>query len=53
MTRAEWLSKKHKELDSQITALESERTLNRGAEHKVLLQDLKKQRLKLKTELEC
>jgi uncharacterized protein YdcH (DUF465 family) len=51
MTRKQWLIKKHRELDEQVTSLEQERTTNRGSEHKALLVDLKKQRLAVKTEL--
>jgi uncharacterized protein YdcH (DUF465 family) len=52
MTRLDWLRKKHAELDSLIQQLEQERSTNRSVEHKALLQDLKKQRLAVKTELE-
>lgn len=51
MTRLEWVTKKHRELDARIEALEAERTTIRSAEHKALLSDLKKQKLQLKTEL--
>lgn len=51
MTRKEWLEKKHRELDQQVTQLEQERLWNRSAEHKALLTDIKKQRLAVKTEL--
>ncbi len=51
MTRKEWLIKRHRELDAQVTQLEYERLTNRSAEHKALLTYLKKQRLALKTEL--
>jgi uncharacterized protein YdcH (DUF465 family) len=51
MTRSEWLTKRHRELDAQVEQLEVERKHNRSAEHKALLVDLKKQRLALKTEL--
>lgn len=51
MTRLEWLTKKHKELDTRVTALEAERDKHRSFEHKALLTDLKKQRLQVKAEL--
>ncbi len=51
MTRIEWLTKRHRELDAQVVQLEAEREHNRSAEHKALLVDLKKQRLAVKTEL--
>jgi uncharacterized protein YdcH (DUF465 family) len=51
MTRIEWLNKKHRELDDQVTRLEAEREHNRSAEHKALLVDVKKQRLAIKTEM--
>jgi len=51
MTRIEWLSKRHRELDVQVTELEQEREHIRSAEHKALLVDLKKQRLAVKTEM--
>lgn len=51
MTRIEWLAKRHRELDAQVAQLEAEREHNRSAEHKALLQDLKKQRLAAKTEM--
>lgn len=51
MTRAEWLLKKHSELDLQIQQLELERKHIRSTEHKALLVDLKKQKLAIKTEL--
>jgi len=52
MTRIEWLTKRHRELDAQVVQLEAEREHNRTAEHKALLVDLKKQRLAAKTEIE-
>jgi uncharacterized protein YdcH (DUF465 family) len=52
MTRNDWLIKKHRELDAQITELENQRERIRTAEHKAVLVDLKKQRLALKQELE-
>lgn len=52
MTRQDWLKKKHRELDDTITALEAQRDIIRSPEHKATLQDLKKQRLAIKTELE-
>jgi uncharacterized protein YdcH (DUF465 family) len=51
MTRLQWLTHKHKELDRQVTELELEREFNRTAEHKALLLDLKKQRLKTRDEI--
>jgi uncharacterized protein YdcH (DUF465 family) len=51
MTRKEWLSKKHRELDYQVSQLEAERNLNRDVVHKALLVDLKKQRLAVRTEI--
>ena len=51
MTRKEWLSKKHRELDYQLSQLEAERNLNRDVVHKALLVDLKKQRLAVRTEI--
>lgn len=51
MTRKEWLSKKHRELDYQVSQLEAERSLNRDVVHKSLLVDLKKQRLAVRTEI--
>jgi uncharacterized protein YdcH (DUF465 family) len=51
MTRKEWLSKKHRELDYQVSQLEAERNLNRDVVHKSLLVDLKKQRLAVRTEI--
>ncbi len=52
MTRIEWLTKRHRELDAQVDQLEAEREHNRSAEHKALLVDVKKQRLAVKTEME-
>lgn len=52
MTRVEWLKKKHTEIDTSVKALESQRDKIRNAEHKAALQDLKKQKLAIKTELE-
>jgi uncharacterized protein YdcH (DUF465 family) len=51
MTRAEWLRKKHSELESIVQQLEQERKTNRSADHKALLQLKKKEKLALKTEL--
>jgi uncharacterized protein YdcH (DUF465 family) len=51
MTRLGWLQKRHAELDSQVQELELEREFNRTTEHKALLLDLKKQRLKVKDEI--
>lgn len=51
MTRIEWLTKKHHELEAQVESLEHEREHNRDFDHKTLLQDLKKQKLAVKTEL--
>jgi uncharacterized protein YdcH (DUF465 family) len=53
MTRLEWLAKRHRELDEQVTEIEQERNFIRSAEHKALLLDLKKQRLAVRTELEA
>ena len=50
MKRLDWLDSKHKELSAQILELEKEREVNRSAEHKALLVDLKKQRLLVKEE---
>lgn len=52
MTRIEWLQKKHSEIDATVQALENQRNKIRSAEHKAALQDLKKQKLAIKTELE-
>lgn len=51
MTRKEWLIKEHKNVDFQIQELERERESNRSFDHKTLLVNLKKKKLKLKTEL--
>jgi len=51
MTRAEWLQKKHKELEAVVAQLENERSTNRSSEHKALLQLKKKEKLAVKTEL--
>ncbi len=51
MTRIEWLTKRHREIDAQVAQIEQEREHNRTAEHKALLVDLKKQRLAVKTEM--
>ena len=51
MTRLEWLKKRHKELDYQVSELEQQREVIRSAEHKAMLVDLKKQRLAVKTEM--
>ena len=52
MTRIDWLKKKHSELEVSVVALENQRIKIRSAEHKATLQDLKKQKLAIKTELE-
>jgi len=52
MTRSEWLSNKHRELDNTITTLESQRDVLWSDRHRATLQDLKKQKLVIKTELE-
>lgn len=52
MTRIEWLKKKHNEIDATVQTLEAQRNKIRSAEHKAVLQDLKKQKLAIKTELE-
>ena len=52
MTRQEWLTKQHRELDARITELENQRERIRSAEHKAVLVDMKKQRLLIKEELE-
>jgi hypothetical protein len=46
MTREEWLTKKHRELDNTIWQIENN-VLNDA-----LLKDLKKQKLRLKTQIE-
>lgn len=51
MTRLEWLQKRHRELDAQVSELEAQRTTIRNTEHKAMLVDLKKQRLAVKTEI--
>jgi uncharacterized protein YdcH (DUF465 family) len=51
MTRLEWLARRHRELDEQVSELERERERIRSAEHKALLVNLKKQRLAVRTEL--
>lgn len=52
MTRNEWLASKHRELDTTITTLENQKYTLWSEKHKTLLQDLKKQKLAIKTELE-
>lgn len=52
MTRNEWLSNKHRELDNTITTLENQRDVLWSDRHRATLQDLKKQKLVIKTELE-
>jgi len=52
MNRIDWLKKKHTEIDKTVQDLESQRDVIRSAEHKAVLQDLKKQKLAVKTELE-
>lgn len=52
MTRTEWLSNKHRELDSTIITLESQSSTLWSDKHRALVQDLKKQKLFIKTELE-
>lgn len=52
MTRTEWLTNKHRELDNTITTLESQRDVLWSDRHRATLQDLKKQKLVIKTELE-
>jgi uncharacterized protein YdcH (DUF465 family) len=52
MTRSEWLSNKHRELDNTITTLENQRDVLWSDRHRATLQDLKKQKLVIKTELE-
>ena len=51
MKRVEWLTNKHRELDALVTSIEDERKHIRSADHKALLVHLKKERLKVKTEL--
>jgi uncharacterized protein YdcH (DUF465 family) len=52
MTRNEWLSNKHRELDDTITTLENQRDVLWSDRHRATLQYLKKQKLVIKTELE-
>ncbi|NDC22297.1 DUF465 domain-containing protein [bacterium] len=52
MTRTEWLAKKHRELDNTITTLEDQKDALWSDKHRAMLQDLKKQKLVIKTELE-
>jgi uncharacterized protein YdcH (DUF465 family) len=52
MTRTEWLTDKHRELDSTITTLEGQKYTLWSDKHRAMLQDLKKQKLVIKTELE-
>ena len=52
MTRSEWLTKKHRELDTTINTLESQKDAIWSDKHRAMLQDLKKQKLVIKTELE-
>ena len=52
MTRAEWLSKRHRELDTTIATLEEQKDVLWSDRHRATLQDLKKQKLVIKTELE-
>jgi len=52
MTRSEWLNNKHRELDNTITTLENQRDVLWSDRHRATLQDLKKQKLVIKTELE-
>jgi uncharacterized protein YdcH (DUF465 family) len=52
MTRNEWLSNKHRELDDTITTLENQIDVLWSDRHRATLQDLKKQKLVIKTELE-
>lgn len=51
MTRVEWLKSKHLEVSRIVDQLESERSHNRSSEHKALLQLLKKEKLRYKSEL--
>jgi uncharacterized protein YdcH (DUF465 family) len=51
MTRVEWLTKKHSELEAIVAQLEAERLHNRSADHKALLQFKKKEKLNVKSEL--
>lgn len=52
MNRIDWLKKKHAEIDKIVQDLEDQRITIRSMEHKAVLQDLKKQKLAIKTELE-
>jgi uncharacterized protein YdcH (DUF465 family) len=52
MTRQDWLTNKHRELDTTITSLENQRDVLWSDRHRATLQDLKKQKLVIKTELE-
>lgn len=52
MTRQDWLKNQHSKLHKQVEDLETEREHTRSAEHKALLQYLKKEKLRIKTELE-
>lgn len=52
MTRTEWLAKKHRELDNTIITLEDQKDAPWSDKHRAMLQDLKKQKLVIKTELE-
>ena len=52
MTRTEWLTNKHRELDKTITTLENQIDVLWSDRHRATLQDLKKQKLVIKTELE-
>ena len=52
MTRTEWLTNKHRELDKTITTLENQIDVLWSDRHRTTLQDLKKQKLVIKTELE-
>lgn len=51
MTRIDWLKKKHSEASAIVEQLEQERLTNRSAEHKALLQLMKKEKLRYKSEL--
>ena len=51
MTRTEWLTDKHRELDTTINTLENQRDVLWSDRHRATLQDLKKQKLVIKTEL--
>lgn len=52
MNRKDWLIKQHAQVNEQIDELEKERAFNRAFEHKALLVNLKKLKLRYKTELE-